>query len=577
MPLVIALKEEIGAPELFVGRHEELTFFDDWLDRVKKEIGKSTALLARRRKGKTALVQRFFNIIYTRNDPKLIPFYIRIPERRHSLIEFAELFYRTMMNHYLGFKTRNVELIRKPKSLKELLLIARDDAVISHDIQMMLDEIERGNADLVWDHAHQAGHRISSVKDERIIQFLDEFQFLDKYIYKQDDSKEPLPLCGSYHHAASSKVSPQIITGSYVGWLSGIIFKMVGRYRPLWLEGLTETEAQAAVYAYAAYYNQEVTDESAVFMAEACNQDPFYIASLFDSMAPNKDLRTVEGVGAALDYETTRPKGAVAQLWFDYLWDVIQRVNDVHGKRLVLYLAHHAPEERTRKQILEDLDLDMTEQQLEDRLRKLVEADILAEGSNLESYKGLGDPLFDMVFRKAYEPGIARVPLESVRKDIARQLADLKAQLDSEKHRLSNYRGQAAEYRMRFILAMAGQKRLTLGQLTLGAAHPEIQLAPFETVRKHSFQPVQDHFIEVDIYAVAKGEGPNLVVEVKDWEGKVAKDRVTAFIETKRLLAKTLDANTLFLFYSETPMTQAALDRLKEAGILYADGTTFTW
>ena len=30
--------------------------------------------------GKTALLQRFFNILFTRNDPQLIPFYYRIPE-----------------------------------------------------------------------------------------------------------------------------------------------------------------------------------------------------------------------------------------------------------------------------------------------------------------------------------------------------------------------------------------------------------------------------------------------------------------------------------------------------------------
>ena len=51
MDLEYALEEEIGNPGLFVGRREELTYFSNWLQQVKRKTGKSTALLARRRKG----------------------------------------------------------------------------------------------------------------------------------------------------------------------------------------------------------------------------------------------------------------------------------------------------------------------------------------------------------------------------------------------------------------------------------------------------------------------------------------------------------------------------------------------
>ncbi|MCP4548722.1 MAG: hypothetical protein GY835_19870, partial [bacterium] len=47
-----------------------------------------------RKKGKTALLQRFFNILYTRNDPQLIPFYYRIPEKLQTQSDFTRAFYR---------------------------------------------------------------------------------------------------------------------------------------------------------------------------------------------------------------------------------------------------------------------------------------------------------------------------------------------------------------------------------------------------------------------------------------------------------------------------------------------------
>lgn len=99
----IALKEEIGNPDLFVGRKKELDFFLDWALKTKKEASQSTAILAQRKKGKTALVQRLFNILYTMNDPQIIPLYLKIEEGNISMLKFSELFYRTLLSQYLGF------------------------------------------------------------------------------------------------------------------------------------------------------------------------------------------------------------------------------------------------------------------------------------------------------------------------------------------------------------------------------------------------------------------------------------------------------------------------------------------
>jgi hypothetical protein len=68
-----ALKERIGKPELFTGRKEELAYFLKWINDIKEEKSQSTALLARRKMGKTALLERLFNITFYKNDG-VIPF-----------------------------------------------------------------------------------------------------------------------------------------------------------------------------------------------------------------------------------------------------------------------------------------------------------------------------------------------------------------------------------------------------------------------------------------------------------------------------------------------------------------------
>ncbi|MDJ0835319.1 MAG: hypothetical protein QNK37_02320 [Acidobacteriota bacterium] len=571
-----ALQEEIGNPDLFVGRQKELDFLQLWVERVKKKLGKSTALLARRRKGKTALLQRFFNILYNRNDPQVIPFYFRIPEKKTTLLSFSDLFYRSLLSFYYGYKNREPDFLREPLGMSELKQLASEDPFILRDIAAMEDYLAMGSQDAGWLYAHRVGHRISDKKDERIVQILDEFQYLDDFIYNNEAAKEPEVLTSSYQHTGSSKISPQIIAGSYVGRLTRIIDKMVDRYNEYHLGSLAPEEALTAVYSYARAYGEEVTDKSAAWLSEACDRDPYSIACMFESPLQPKDLSTIEGVRRVLDYETTIPQGRLAKLWFEYLANVIERTNDTNAKRIVLYLAKHGTEERNREQITQDLGLELTDRELDNLLQKLVAADILAQGQTRWGYKGLGDPVFEMVFRKAYEPEIARVDLSVVRKHIEEELEELTHSLKTEKGRVGNYKGQTAEYRMRYRLAMAGQKRLCLGDLADHAPNPGARLEPFETVDKHTVRPDGEDAVEIDLYAQSN-TGPDLVVEVKDWKGKVNKDQVLSFIEAGKVLSNIMPEDTLFLFYSEEPIVDVNIERLKNAGILYADKTRFKW
>ena len=64
----IYLKEKIGKPELFSGRKKELVLFQNWIEGIPREISRSYAILSRRKTGKTALMQRLYNVTYEQNN-----------------------------------------------------------------------------------------------------------------------------------------------------------------------------------------------------------------------------------------------------------------------------------------------------------------------------------------------------------------------------------------------------------------------------------------------------------------------------------------------------------------------------
>ncbi len=75
------LTEKIGEPDLLVGRAKEFGLLDKWLGRIPKRLSKSRVILARRKSGKPAIVQRIFNRLWRANGD-IIPFYFNIGEKK---------------------------------------------------------------------------------------------------------------------------------------------------------------------------------------------------------------------------------------------------------------------------------------------------------------------------------------------------------------------------------------------------------------------------------------------------------------------------------------------------------------
>ncbi|MCP4057796.1 MAG: hypothetical protein GY738_10865, partial [Pseudoalteromonas sp.] len=524
---------------------------------------KSMAILSRRKKGKTALLQRFFNILFTRGGPQLIPFYYRIPEDVQTKSDFTATFYRRVLTQYFAFITRKPEWLATIHTMDQLRELAASDPLIVDDIHKMEDLLTRTPTS-AWPFAQEVAHRISQWQDVRIVQILDEFQYMNKYVVADDDPSRVELFCHSYMGAAESKFSPQIVAGSYIGWLTEILRHLTARHRRWHLGSFTDAEALEAVYTYAAAWQVPITDETAPHIAEVCFNDPFYIAATISNLPAEKDLTTEDGVRDALTFETAMDDGEIAHTWGEYLADAIERVNDQNAQRIVLYLANHEPEERTRTEIRQDLALDMTEKQLGERLYKLVRADILAQGSSNYHYRGLGDRVFAMVFRRIYGAEIERVGVAEIDDDFKRELTALKG-------RLSVHRGAAAEYLVCYRLQRASLAGATVADVVQDC-EDATPIGPFARIRKARFYVDQETSVEVDLHAVHQDDdGTDLMVEVKDWQKAPPKSAVGRFIEVKSALEGQPPRRTLFLFYSQSGVAAEAAARLGEAGILLLD------
>ena len=565
------LAEEIGDPNLFVGREQEMNRLLRWAEDTKPRRVKSMAILSRRKKGKTALLQRFYNILYMRADPQLIPFYYRIPETMQIKRDFAEAFYRRVLTQYFAFTTRTSRWVGQVLSMDALKELAASDEVLAEDMRNMEDMLTRAPSG-AWPYAQEAGHRISQVKNVRILQILDEFQYMNKYVVSDDDPERLELLCHSYMGAAESKYSPQIVAGSYIGWLEAILRHLTARYTRWRLGSLSDEEALEAVYNYASIYQVTVTEKTAPYIAEVCYNDPYYIAATVTHQPDDKDLTSEDGVRDALTYETTTNQGDIAYVWGEYLAGAFGRINKINSRRIVLYLAKHEPAERDRDQIRNDLELELTNEALTERLHQLVTADIVAPGSTDFRYRGLGDRIFAMVFRRLYGEEIDRIGVEQIDDAFKHELASVKGQLSVKK-------GALAELRVRYRLFVASHRRATLEDIVCpwrdswGAPPRDATpIGPFKGIRKAHFFVDHDTSVEIDLYAVHEDDdGTDLMVEVKDWEKAPPEGKVRRFVEVKRALEGQLKKRTVFLFYSETGLSEKAAALLQEAGILILD------
>jgi hypothetical protein len=407
------LSEKIGEPDLFVGREKEFRLLNKWLSNIPKRLSKSRVILARRKSGKTAIVQRIFNQLWSENGA-VIPFYFSFEESKIWYPNLAIDYYQAFASQYISFLQRDSGLVKTPLSLEEIKEYGLANAIkpLVRDIEFLLQNREiGGNHDLMWKTACSAPHRFAAVYEKRFLVILDEFQYITQFVYPEPHFQTaPIEtMAGTYHSLSESKMAPMLVTGSYAAWLLNIMHEYLeaGRLKPLHFSPyLTPDEGLQAVYQYAKFYGEEITNETAVQINELCMADPFFIYCVICSDFEEKELTTSEGVVNTVNYEISDDTAEMFLTWGSYLNKILEQVNNRNAKNLLLHLNKHSERYWTPQELKKELSLDLEVNEIQKELVILSKIDVIKKGASNIDFKGLEDGTLNLVLRNFFEEEI---------------------------------------------------------------------------------------------------------------------------------------------------------------------------
>ncbi|MCU0288528.1 MAG: hypothetical protein MUF15_19310, partial [Acidobacteria bacterium] len=516
-----ALEERIGKPELFIGRKEEISYFLKWLNDIKEKKSQSTAVLARRKMGKTAFMERLFNITFYKNDG-VIPFYYEIKETEMWVLDFCKSFFLTFIYQYIAFKSRNPQYlnIEYKSDFEEALKIAKKEKLgyLSGIIKDAAHAAAHESTDTFWEITREAPKTIAGSRNEFIVQLIDEFQFLNSMIY-WDKAKTKLAdkLAGGYLSTAESKIAPLLVSGSWVGWLMNLLNMMLpARFEYHYLENMPEPEALEMVFKFSQFFDVPITEETAYLLVQITEGSPFYISSVIRSLCPKKDLKTIEGLTHTLEFETLNDRGKIKATWMEYIASAFPKINDRNTKNIVLHLSKNRDRELTREEIIKDLDLHMTDGELERKLKALVKSDIIKQGATNFDYQGVQDNIFDKVFRGVYQKEIDHFDLKVIGKEYSETFEILKNKYNRLLGKFNYQKGLFAEY---IILDQLKYQAKEKNELLKSITHNlpvDFNFTDYSRVWRYDTSPEHGRGFNMDIFALAQSPGDySIIGEVK--------------------------------------------------------------
>ncbi len=553
------LPERIGAPELLVGRKQEFAKIEKWIRWIHKRGSRSVALLARKKSGKTAIVQRMFNRLWSDNG-QIIPFYYEIKGKKIWLPDFATDYFRHFASQYISFLEREPQWVYQPLALAEIR-----DYGVQHQIDLLISDVdglqnnrEWGLYGQMWSIAYAAPHSYAAALDRRWVVMLDEFQNIAEYVCTdQALTIKDETMAGSYHEHSESKIAPMFVTGSYVGWLVNVVSKYLeaGRLNFWELSPYLESEdGLEAVYRYASFFEEPITNPTAVLINQLCQSDPFFIYCVICSQALDKDLTTGEGVTQTVHYELTQRKTGFARTWAEYIDVSLDRINDLYARQILLFLTKHSDQEWTHREIQSKLNLNLDLKQLLRKLLALVQTDLIEEGTSDVHFRGLRDGTLYLILRNRFQEEVKGFEPE-LRDDFRQQYQALKKQNRVLQGKLNQLSGKIAEDLL--ATELRSRKRVYLKDFFEGTEETtEWNLSEVRT--RHIIQRSDNKHLEIDVWA--KTDDHHLLcVEVKKTQNATDFKTVEDFLEKmKWIQTQSLETKVVAAFLSLGGFTEDA-------------------
>ena len=406
--ITFAIKERVGKPENFIGRIRELEFLYTWADNIRKEISRSVAFLGRRKIGKSLIIERLYNIIYSENKG-LIPFYYEFTEGTRIGKKFYHDFLTRFYMQVVGYYLRDTLLIRNAvdfnvdvdvtefrKNVNAISVPNKEK--IMNDLNRCINMLEKENPPYEYVIAATAKPRSFATTPgvkEKVVQMIDEFQYLNMYIDAGDEEKP----CKAYMSTAEMKVAPLLITGSLMGVVSEELMRWLPqRFYEVIVPKMNIDESIAMTLNYCSIYGQPVTKEVAEYIVHITNNVPGRIVELLTPNMNKPAIKTIRDADQALNVEVNM--GNIKKDWDEYLNLAMNAVNDVNMRKITYYLCKHEGEWLYPMELKRALSLDLDDQKLREELMRLHKYDLIE--LNGGKYGGVFDRTLKKVLMTNY-------------------------------------------------------------------------------------------------------------------------------------------------------------------------------
>lgn len=408
--MIYALNERIGDPSLFCGRQEEMSLLMNWVNKIPGKRSKSKALLGRRKSGKTAIMERLFNILWNQNG-RIVPFYFEVKDQNRWLLYFADDYIRTCLTQYISFLMRiplrhkqhiwNWDILtQKAKEINQTSILER--------IALFQEYYQKENEDGAFNIATETPYWFYGEDNYHFVIMLDEIQYMTQYIYQDKEHKvQAYNLPGIYHGMVEFRSCPMLVSGSYIGWMLQMMENMFvgGRLRIMEIpSSLTFEDSVTATFKYASHHHIELTEANAIAISLLAQCNPYYISSILESEWPNRDFSSFSGIVNTFANEIIDKKSDLHRTWLEYINNTLSKVNDKYARKILLMLSKERDKEYARDEIMKEIGWpEDKEPDLEKKLSKLIYGDLISEGSSAYHYKGIDDDVLHLIFYHKYQ------------------------------------------------------------------------------------------------------------------------------------------------------------------------------
>jgi len=407
--MIYAIEERIGNHSLFCGRKREMEMLLNWVNRIKIKRAKSKALLGRRKSGKTAIMERLYNILWNQND-RIVPFYFEMKDQNKWILDFACEYIQTCLTQYASFLTRTP--LQSAKEIWDWDTLENkakqiNNTAIPERIQYFLKYYQQQNVNRSLNIAVETPYRMYDEDNNHFVIMIDEIQYMTKYLYKDKEEKvQAYNLPGIFHGLVELRFCPMLVSGSYIGWMTQMMMDMFvgGRLRVNSISSsLTFEEGMTAVYQYAGINQIELSEQSAIAINILAQSNPYYISSILETDWPEHDFTSFSGIVKTFANEIIDEDSELHRTWIEYISSTLDKVNEKYAKKILLTLSKERNKEFARDEILQIIGWpEDKESVLEKKLSQLIYGDLITEGRSAYHYKGIADDVLYLIFYHKY-------------------------------------------------------------------------------------------------------------------------------------------------------------------------------